>query len=246
MPTLLPPVTLVAENLRVDLPGRTLFDGLDFKASPGQVLAILGRNGAGKSTLLKILAGWVAPTAGHVRLNQENLAVLPASERAKWMAVVTTERPEMVSFSVAEVIALGRLPYLGLTAKLKTDDREAITRAMSLLEVSSFADRRFSTLSDGERQRVMIARALAQATPLLLFDEPTASFDAIARRQFFGDLKAWAAEMQLTLVLTTHELDLARGFADYLLLLGTEGRWAFGPAQQWEVAEIEAILKGDQ
>lgn len=198
--------------------------GLEGSLPRGTLTALLGTNGAGKSTLLRTLAGLQPPLAGDIFWEGNSLASLTPEERAKRLSIVLTVRPETGNLTVREVVALGRLPHRqGLWgSRNAATDAEAVERAMQLTTTSAWSERPVSRLSDGERQRVFIAKALAQETPLILLDEPTAFLDYPSRVQFFNLLKRLTNEMGKTVLLSSHDVELAAAHADRILLLSKE------------------------
>ena len=198
--------------------------GLEGSLPRGTLTALLGTNGAGKSTLLRTLAGLQPPLAGDIFWEGNSLASLTPEERAKRLSIVLTVRPETGNLTVREVVALGRLPHRqGLWgSRNAAADAEAVESAMRLTTTSAWSERPVSRLSDGERQRVFIAKALAQETPLILLDEPTAFLDYPSRVQFFNLLKRLTNEMGKTVLLSSHDVELAAAHADRILLLSKE------------------------
>lgn len=198
--------------------------GLEGSLPRGTLTVLLGTNGAGKSTLLRTLAGLQPPLAGDIFWEGNSLASLTPEERAKRLSIVLTMRPETGNLTVREVVALGRLPHRqGLWgSRNAAADAEAVERAMRLTTTSAWSERPVSRLSDGERQRVFIAKALAQETPLILLDEPTAFLDYPSRVQFFDLLKRLTNEMGKTVLLSSHDVELAAAHADRILLLSKE------------------------
>ena len=198
--------------------------GLEGSLPRGTLTVLLGTNGAGKSTLLRTLAGLQPPLAGDIFWEGNSLASLTPEERAKRLSIVLTVRPETGNLTVREVVALGRLPHRqGLWgSRNAAADAEAVERAMRLTTTSAWSERPVSRLSDGERQRVFIAKALAQETPLILLDEPTAFLDYPSRVQFFNLLKRLTNEMGKTILLSSHDVELAAAHADRILLLSKE------------------------
>ena len=198
--------------------------GLEGSLPRGTLTVLLGTNGAGKSTLLRTLAGLQPPLAGEIFWEGNSLASLTPEERAKRLSIVLTVRPETGNLTVREVVALGRLPHRqGLWgSRNAAADAEAVESAMRLTTTSAWSERPVSRLSDGERQRVFIAKALAQETPLILLDEPTAFLDYPSRVQFFNLLKRLTNEMGKTVLLSSHDVELAAAHADRILLLSKE------------------------
>jgi iron complex transport system ATP-binding protein len=190
--------------------------------APGQVVSIVGRNGSGKSTLLKTIAGQHAPLAGQVRVGTSEAVMhkRPPTERAQACALVMSGTPRVEHLTVYELIAMGRHPHTGWSGRMSDDDHAVVRDVMAELALTPLSDRPLNALSDGQRQKVMIARALAQRAPALLLDEPTAYLDWPARRQLMSDLVALTHRRRQATVLTTHELDLALAWSDQIWVLG--------------------------
>ncbi|RJK96540.1 ABC transporter ATP-binding protein [Vallicoccus soli] len=196
---------------------------LSAAALRGTLTAVLGPNGSGKSTLLRTLAGLQPALGGRALLDGEDLLALPGPERARRVGVVLTERVEPGLLTARDVAALGRTPHLPWGARLRPQDDEAVGWALDAVGAAGLAGRRFAELSDGERQRVLTARALAQEPGLLLLDEPTAFLDVPARVSLLALLRRLAAERDLVVVLSTHDLELALRLADRVWLVGADG-----------------------
>ncbi|MFG2758331.1 heme ABC transporter ATP-binding protein [Streptomyces wuyuanensis] len=211
-----------ARGLRVRLGGRHVVDGVDLRARAGEVVALVGPNGAGKSTLLAALAADLAPAAGEVRIGGRPAAGRPAAELALWRAVLPQASVLSFPFPVEEVVRMGRAPWAG-TPREDRDEAE-VRAAMAATETAAFAARPFSALSGGERARVALARVLAQRTPLLLLDEPTAALDLRHQELVLGVCRARAAA-GAAVVVVLHDLGLAAAHADRVAVL-RDGRIA--------------------
>ena len=197
---------------------RSVATQLQVQAAPGQIIALLGPNGCGKSTLLRTLAGMQPPLEGQVLIGGHPLASLTPPQRATQLAVVLTEAPD-ANLSVYDLVATGRYPYTGWLGRVSEEDERAVSHALRQTNTLDFAHRLIGTLSDGERQKVMIARAVAQDTPLLILDEPTTHLDVPNRVAVLQLLLRLAHEHQKTVLLSTHALDLALLMADQLWLM---------------------------
>jgi len=230
-------MTLSIGSLSIGYPGRSLYAQLDLTADSGSFSCVLGRNGAGKTTLLRTIAGLLNPLSGSVRVNGADVHGLTAAERARQIAVVLTERPSAPGLTTYDVVALGRQPYTGWFGQLSPDDRSVIARCLRETGVEALADRAFMTLSDGERQRVLIARALAQEPSLLILDEVTAFLDLPGRVEVMTLLRSVARQRKITVLLSSHDLDLAIQFADCLWVLETGGSLVSG-------APEDVVLQG--
>lgn len=203
--------TVVASDLNASLRG-------------GEFVCLLGPNGAGKSTLIRTLAGMQAPLAGELRLSGKALDDIAPRERAKAVSVVLTETLPAGMMDAYSLVSIGRHPYSGWFGGLSALDRGRIEWALDAVGATSLAGRQVAELSDGERQKVSIARALAQEAKLMLLDEPTAFLDLPRRVELMSILRNLAHWENLSLLLSTHDLDLALRFADRLWLMTTEGQ----------------------
>ena len=189
----------------------------------GELVCLLGPNGAGKSTLMRTLAGLQKPLAGEVLLEGRDLHGLTESERARLLGLVLTERVDVGNLSAYALVALGRYPYTGWDGRLSQEDEEVVRWAIDAVGARDLAGRSVGELSDGERQKVMIARALAQEPAVLLLDEPTAFLDLPRRVEIVQLLRRLAGDSDRSVLLSTHDLDLALRCADRLWLLPLDG-----------------------
>ncbi|HET9437244.1 MAG TPA: ABC transporter ATP-binding protein [Gaiellaceae bacterium] len=212
----------------VELGGKPVVDGVSATVSDGEWLALIGPNGAGKTTLLRAMASLI-PFSGEIALDGRSVAELPRGDLARLVAVVPQEPSTPPWMTVAEYVLLGRTPHLGPLAKEGASDRDAAARALGRLDLLPLAGRRLGTLSGGEKQRVVVARALAQEAPIVLLDEPTASLDIGHQQQALELLDGLRADSGLTLVAAMHDLTLAAQYADRMLLLDAGRVVADGP-----------------
>ncbi|MGW9183535.1 ABC transporter ATP-binding protein [Agromyces sp. NPDC055661] len=213
---------LHADRVRFTRGRRLIIDDVDCTVPGGSVGALLGPNGAGKSTLLHLIAGVDHADAGAARLGDRDLAALRRRDRARLVALAEQEVQDAPGLRVAEVVALGRTPYLGAFAGPDDRDRLVVRRTLDDLGLVGLADRDYATLSGGERQRVNLARAIAQEPELLLLDEPTNHLDVHAQLTTLGLLRSLARD-GLTVLAALHDLSLAAGYADHVVVLA-EGR----------------------
>lgn len=202
--------------------GAVLSD-LQCTAQRGEFLCVLGRNGAGKSTLMRTLAGLQPALAGVVRLEGEDIARMPAAERARRISVVLTERQSSPGLTVEDVVSLGRMPHTGWQGVLSRADRQVVSDSLALVDATRFAHRLFDDLSDGERQRVLIARAFAQSPKVMVLDEITAFLDLPGRVEIMALLKRRARDSGMIVLLSSHDLDLSLQLADTVWLLDGRG-----------------------
>ena len=214
---------LATANLAVGYGRRIVLQGLDLTVPGGTLVCLVGANGAGKSTLLRTLAGLQPPLAGEVRLDGAPLAALAPTERARKLAVVLTERVSAGALDVYSLVALGRHPWTGRLGTLEPADRAAVAAALDTVGIAALAARRFDELSDGERQKTLLARALAQQPSILLLDEPASFLDVPRQMELIQLLRGLTRGEGRAVVLSTHHVDLALRSADVLWLLGADG-----------------------
>ena len=196
---------------------------LELAIAPGEVVMLMGPNGSGKSTLMHTMAGLLPPLSGEVIISGKPLSSLKMKELARLLSLVLTERIPAGNMSISDIVAVGRYPYTGFRGSLRPEDKVVIREALTACHLDGMQERLYSTLSDGEKQRVMIARALAQETPLILLDEPTAHLDLPSRLEVTTMLRTLARSLGKSILISTHELDLALGWADTIWLMDRAG-----------------------
>ena len=196
---------------------QALVSDVNVELQSGQLHCLIGRNGIGKSTLLKTLTGFLPKLSGDLLLDGKGIETFTQQALARKISIVLTQKPDVQNLTVAEVIGLGRSPYTGFFGKLHDRDCIVVDDAIRSVGIESLRHRMIQTLSDGERQKVMIAKALAQETPIILLDEPTAFLDFPSKAETFQLLRSMAHEKDKLIVLSTHDLELAVRFADCLL-----------------------------
>ena len=231
-------------ELAIGPPGRTLFRIPQLSLAAGEVVALLGPNGSGKTTLLRVLAGLRPPLAGAVELLGRPLSDYTPGDLARRRAVVFAGRIDVPEGTVAEHVALGRHPHTDWLGTLGPRDAAAIAAALVATGLSEFRDRTLATLSDGERQKAALARALAQQPQLLLLDEPTAFLDARWRRELTWQLRDAARRDGVALVFSTHDVRLAAAVADRLWIIDPHAGWRDGPALELLLAGALAFVDG--
>ena len=210
--------------------GRNVLDGVSLAVQRGTILGLLGPNGSGKTTLLRLLAGSLAPQRGRVAIDGARLATLARRELAKRVAVVPQETHSTFDFSALDIVLMGRYPHLGALELEGPDDLSIARAALAATGTSTLEGRRFSTLSGGEKQRVVIASALAQASDALLLDEPTASLDLGYQLEIATLLARLNRDRGTTMVVSTHDLNLAATLCRELALIRQGRILAQGPA----------------
>lgn len=214
---------------------------MDFEIKPGTLVLLAGKNGAGKSTLMQILGGLNQPLEGNVSIHKIPLHKATVAMRASLISQVFTHPPDMPLTTVKEVVFSSRVRFLsGWNGDSKNHETE-ILNALDLCGMKPFADRQFNTLSDGEKQKVMIARALAQDTPVILMDEPLAFLDHPGRREMLTRMKQWCSTLGKIIIFSSHDLELALKSADTMLLLQEQGnyRWV------WDADTLKKINPAD-
>lgn len=213
--------TVQLHGLTLGYGERILFAGADIGFGWGEFTALIGRNGTGKSTLLRTIASLARPLEGYITVNGRRLDALSRRETAAQISFVSTDEVRVENLRVSDVVALGRSPYTNWVGSLTEDDKEKVMYALRLVGMESFAGKSIDTLSDGERQRVMIARALAQDTPIILLDEPTAFLDLPNKYDIGLLLRKLAHEEGKCIIFSTHDLNIALELCDTIAMIDT-------------------------
>ncbi len=211
------------DGLTVNYGKRRVLKGVSLNVASGEVLALIGPNGSGKSTLVRAASGVIPIQAGSVTVDGKALSQLSTMERARYLAVVPQARSMPPAFSVYESILLGRTPYLGWLGRAGEKDHERVRYALEHTQMEPFAERMVGELSGGEQQRVLLARALAQDTPVLLLDEPTTHLDLQHREALIHLVRELAKGRNLAVLVVLHDLNMASLYADRVSLL-VDGR----------------------
>lgn len=208
-------------NFSIGYGNGPLLDNVNVTIKEGELTALIGRNGTGKSTLLRAIAGLNRHYSGDICLDGQELADLEAGEMARKIAFVTTGRTRITNLRCCDVVAAGRAPYTNWIGRMQDADKEIVMQSIALVGMEAFADRTMDKMSDGECQRIMIARALAQSTPVILLDEPTSFLDMPNRYELCTLLSRLAHEERKCILFSTHELDIALTLADSVALIDT-------------------------
>ena len=215
---------------------------INLELKSGQLACLIGENGIGKSTLLKTLTGFLPKLNGSLLLDNRDIESFSQRELARQVSIVLTQKPDVQNLTIEEIIGLGRSPYTGFFGRLRAEDRKVVDDAIATMGIEKLRGRMIQTLSDGERQKVMIAKALAQETPVILLDEPTAFLDFPSKAETFQSLQRMAHERDKLILLSTHDLELAVRFSDSLLEVKAGTLKAVSAAAV--KASIRAIIDG--
>ncbi|OGO21470.1 MAG: hypothetical protein A2Y54_09125 [Chloroflexi bacterium RBG_16_51_16] len=210
---------LVIDNLSVSYGSRAVLKNVTLKVKSGEVLALIGPNGAGKSTLIRAVSGVIPAVHGKVRTNGDDFDSLNPMQRARYLAVVPQAVSLPPAYTVWETVLLGRTPYLGFIGQTSQVDEDLAWRALKRVSADKLADRRVGELSGGEQQRILLARALCQSTPILLLDEPTAHLDLQYQVSLLDLVHDLANQDKLAVLLALHDLNLAARYADKIALM---------------------------
>jgi iron complex transport system ATP-binding protein len=217
--------------------------GINLRFDAGKLVALVGANGIGKSTLLRTISGVQKPVAGEVWLGGYNIASLKLRDIARQISLVLTEKLPPGNGSALEIVASGRQPYTNWIGKLTHEDRKEVTEAMALTGTTQLANRRHFELSDGQLQRVMIARALAQDTPVIILDEPTTHLDLAHKASLFDLLEKLAHETDKCILFSTHDIELAIERSDAMILMAPGKLTTGTPKQLIEDGAFDALFK---
>ena len=208
---------ITTNRLTVGYRGHRVVEDISLSLPSGRLVCLLGPNGAGQSPLLRTLCGFQPPISVTVTISGNDITTMSAAEVARLVSVVLTDRPLTPSLTAAEMVGMGRAPYTGFWGRLSDDDRRLVSEAMQTVGIDSLATRRMGRLSDGERQKVMIAKALAQHTPVIVLDEPTAFLDYPSKVAVMKTLARLAHDEGKTILMSTHDLELAAQLGDELM-----------------------------
>lgn len=216
------------DGLAVGYDGNVLIRDIALSLESGDILTLIGPNGAGKSTILKTIARHLEPLAGEVRLGGRPLVDLSSCQLARELAVVLTDRLRTEMLTCQDIVETGRYPYTGRMGLLDDDDRSTVERYMKLTSTWEIRDRDFMRISDGQKQRVLLARALCQEPRVILLDEPTSFLDIRYQVELLGILRAMAKENRIAVIMSLHELDMAQKISDYILCVKGDRIFRFG------------------
>lgn len=210
---------LRTKSLSIGYGEKVIVSDINATLDAGDMVALIGPNGAGKSTLFKTLSSRIKPVEGTIELMGKDLTAYSPNEKAKLLGIVLTERPDDMFISVYDIVASGRYPYSGLFGKLNEKDETIIKESLEIIGISKLIDRRFHTLSDGEKQKVMIAKSIAQSTPVIMLDEPTAFLDYPSKIELLGILKTLTKEKGKAILFSSHDMELTLRHTDKLWII---------------------------
>ena len=233
------------DHIALSYGSRTLLEDVSASFGQGELTALIGRNGTGKSTLLRALAGLGSVSAGKIELCGRPLSALTPHERATTVGFVTTDRVRIANLACEDVVALGRAPYTNWIGRMQEADRAVVERSLELVGMSGFARKTMDRMSDGECQRVMIARVLAQDTPVILLDEPTAFLDLPNRYTLATLLRRLAREERKCILFSTHDLDIALSLCDSVALIDTPSLHHLPAGEMVGSGLIERLFSGE-
>lgn len=240
--------SVVLQNLTVGYKShanhKVVAKGMNASLIAGQMTCLIGTNGAGKSTLMRTIAAFQKPLEGSVCLMSKDMTDYSDSQLARLIGVVLTEKVDVTNMTVTEMVGLGRSPYTGFWGMLSAEDKEIVKESIEMVGIESLATRMIQTLSDGERQKVMIAKALAQQTPVILLDEPTAFLDYPSKVEIMQLLKRLSRQADKTILLSTHDLELALQMADTLWLMDKKSGLHIGsPRELAEKGLLSSLIE---
>lgn len=229
------------ENLAVGYNRKPVISGINLDIRKGEVVALIGPNGAGKSTILKTFVRDLDIISGKVFLDGKNLMDYTYKELSRKMAVILTERMKVELMTCRDIVATGRYPYTGRLGVLRPEDEEKVDEAMAIVHAEELGSRDFNTISDGQRQRILLARAICQEPEIILLDEPTSFLDVKHKLDLLSTLTRMARQNNITVIMSLHEIDLAEKVADRIITVKGDTQFGFGAPET--VFEEESIRK---
>jgi iron complex transport system ATP-binding protein len=224
---------------------KTIANNINLTLKKGELIALIGANGIGKSTLLRTLIGIQPPLSGNVIINGKNSIDYDSISFAQNLSIVLTEKLPPSNLTVFEIIALGRQPYTNWLGKLSANDIFKINEAMELTQISSLAEKKHYEISDGQLQNVLVARALAQDTPLIILDEPTTHLDLLHKVSLFKLLKKLAKETNKCILFSTHDIDMAIQISDEMIIMTQESVVQDQPCNFITKGNFDTLFKDD-
>ena len=223
---------LRAYSVIAGYPNKTILNNINLEVDPGEVIVVIGPNGSGKTTLMRSLAGDLKLSGGKVAINGKPISQMKVREKARWISVVPQTGNLPAFFTVEETVCFGRTPYLDIFGRTSPEDKAIAMSALEKVNALSLKDQLVGKISGGEQQRVLLARAIAQQTPILMMDEPTTYLDLHFQMSFLRLTKQLAIEDHKTIIVALHDLNQAALIADRILLLANGNIRAFGTPRQ--------------
>jgi iron complex transport system ATP-binding protein len=202
----------------------SVFKNINLTLSAGNLIGLMGDNGIGKSTFLKTLTGNLAPLSGEIVLNSTNIIKYSAQQLAQLLSIVITEKVGGFNLTVWDVVASGRTPYISIFGKLNAEDESIVNSSLQQLNLEPLKDKLIDALSDGQRQKVMIAKSLAQQTPIIVLDEPTAFLDYTSKHLLFDTLKKLCVEQNKLIIVSSHDIDLMKQYITKSITMTAENK----------------------
>lgn len=219
------------KDINIGYGNKLVQKGISLTIESGQFIALAGNNGCGKSTFLKTICGVIAPLNGSLTIDNKNYAEISAAQLASRVAVVLTDKISGFNLTAFDVVASGRIPYLNSFGFLTEEDKSIVETSMNTIGISELSERLYDELSDGQKQKVLIAKAIAQHTPVILMDEPTAFLDYKSRVALFALLKQLAREKGKTIVISSHDIDILFKHVDKVIYFNESG-YQFGEPEK--------------
>ena len=210
---------LKTKDLHIGYKDKAILPPINVSLDEGNLIALIGPNGAGKSTFFKTLTAHIKPISGSIELMGKDLSEYSSKEKAMLIGLVLTERPDDMFLKVYDVVASGRCPYTNFFGKIEKEDENIIQESLDIVGINHLKDRYFNTLSDGEKQKVMIAKTLAQNTPIIFMDEPTAFIDYPSKIELFSLMKMLSKERNKTIIFSSHDLELLLRYTDDIWMI---------------------------
>ena len=210
---------LRTKDLHIGYKDKAILPPINVSLDEGNLIALIGPNGAGKSTLFKTLTAHIKPISGSIELLGKELFEYSSKEKAMLIGLVLTERPDDMFLKVYDVVASGRCPYTNFFGKIEKEDENIIQESLEIVGINHLKDRYFNNLSDGEKQKVMIAKTLAQNTPIIFMDEPTAFIDYPSKIELFSLMKMLSKERNKTIIFSSHDLELLLRYTDDIWMI---------------------------
>lgn len=212
-----PEIYLHLADLSIGYSNNSILSGINLSIERGKLCVLIGRNGSGKTTLFKTLSGIISPISGQFFVKGQNIFEINESDRSKLISQVLTTKPIVAGFSVYSIVAMGRHPYLGSLGKLDSKDEGIIEKALKSMNLLDLRDKSIDQISDGEFQKMMIARALAQDTEIIFMDEPTSFLDYPSKVELIDQLSFIASELDKTIIFSSHEIPLLINKVDHII-----------------------------